>query len=209
MCAPVHPRKPAAQVKPVLRSVLFSLLTACAAGSLAADGNGKFAMKGAGFLPCKVLSTEREKRSDVYFLIAGWVEGFVTAYNRSAADTFDITSFESTELLLSVMHNHCKDHPADPLYPVLNSMLAQLHPGRLVKESERIEVSAGERRTLLYLETIRRMQAELQRRGLYKGDVDGRYSEATSAALKAFQSDAALDNTGFPDQTTLWRLLRK
>ena len=166
-------------------------------------------MKGAGFLPCRILSAEREKRSDVYFLIAGWVEGFITAYNRNAPDTFDITSFESTELLLSVMQNHCKDHPEDRLYPVLNSMLAQLHADRLVKESERVQIAEDERKTLLYQETIRRIQAELKRRGLYKGEVDGSFNGATKAALMAFQSDADLKGTGFPDQTTLWRLLRK
>jgi len=191
------------------RLLLCGLLVFGGGLAHAADDSGRFAMKGAGFLPCKVLSAEREKRSDLYYLIAGWVEGFLTAYNRGAADTFDITSFESTELLLSVMHGHCKDHPEDRLYPVLNSMLVQLQADRLQKESERIEIAVGERKALLYLETLRRIQSELQRRGLYKDAIDGRYNDATSAALKAFQSDAGLEGTSFPDQTTLWRLFRK
>ena len=192
-----------------LGPALAALLLAGAGSAGAADANGRFAMKGAGFLPCQVLTTEREKRSDLYFLIAGWVEGYLTAHNRHAADTFDIASFESTELLLQVMGSHCKDHPGDRLYPVLNSMLGQLQADRLVKESERVEITEGERKTLLYLETVRRLQAELQRRGLYKGEIDGRFSEACRAALQAFQSDVELEMTGFPDQLTLWKLFRK
>jgi hypothetical protein len=191
------------------RSIFVALAVLYAPGALAADENSKFALKGAGFLPCQVFSAERERKSNTYYLIAGWVEGYISAHNRNVPDTFDITSFESTELLLSVMQSHCKANPNDRLYPVLNSMLAQLHPDRLQKESPRVEITEGKRKAVLYEETIRRIQGELTRRGLYKGPLDGRYTEATNAALKAFQSDVKFQTTGFPDQATLWRLMRK
>lgn len=193
------------RVHGILLGVLLSLTT----GAIAADANGQFAMKGAGFLTCQIFSAEREKRSEVYYLIAGWVEGFVTAHNRYVPDTFDITSFESTEMLLTVMENHCKDHPEDRLFPVINSMLIQLQSDRVKSESERVTVTSGERKTQLYVETVRRMQDNLKKRGLYKGAVDGKFTSATEAALMAFQSDAKLENTGFPDQVTLWKLFRK
>lgn len=166
-------------------------------------------MKGAGFLPCQVYSAEREKKSDTYYLIAGWIEGYITAYNKHVPGTFDITSFESPELLMTVLQNHCKSHPGDRLYPVLDSMLDQLRPDRLTKESERVRIAEGDRKTVLYTETISRIQTALARRGLYKGAVDGRFTGATRSALIAFQSGIKLEATGFPDQTTLWRLLRK
>ena len=40
------------------------------------------------------------------------------------------------------------------------------------------------------------------------GAVDGRFTDATRSALIAFQSGLDFETTGFPDQTTLWRLLR-
>jgi hypothetical protein len=178
-------------------------------GAFAADDSGKFAMKGAGFLPCGVYVTEREKKSGTYYLVAGWVEGYITAYNKHVPDTFDITSFESLELLLAVMQNHCEANPNDRLYPVLDSMLIKLAPDRLVKESGRVEISEGQRKTFLYKETIRRIQAELARRGFYTGAIDGRFTDKTKAGLSAFQSDIKFKASGFPDQTTLWRLLRK
>lgn len=191
-----------------LRFVLCGLLYYAAVAS-AADDAGKFAMKGAGFLPCKIYVDEREKRSNVYYLIGGWVEGFLSAHNKYADDTYDVTSFESLELLLSVIQNHCESNPDDRLYLVISSIIAKLNADRLRKESAKVEIKDGERKAVLYRETIRRIQARLTGLGLYKGDVNGLYTDATRSALIAFQSDIDFKTTGFPDQATLWRLLRK
>ena len=187
--------------------VVGMLLHATAA--VAADSDDRFAMKGAGFLPCQLYASERDKKSDVYYMIGGWIEGYISAYNRFNDDTYDIMSFESLELLLSVIENHCQSNPNDRLHSVLNSIILKIVPDRLQEESSRVEISEGDRKTHLYRETIRRVQAELAQRGLFKDSIDGRFTDATRSALIAFQSDIDFETTGFPDQTTLWRLLRK
>lgn len=175
----------------------------------AADNSDKFAMKGAAFLPCKIYVNEREKKSNVYYMVGGWIEGYISAHNRYTDDTYDVMSFESLELLLTVMQNHCQSNPNDRLYSVLDSILAKIGPDRLQHESPRVQISEGERNTILYREVINRIQTELTRLDLYKGSIDGRFTDETKAALIAFQSDIKFETTGFPDQTTLWRLLRK
>ena len=120
-----------------------------------------------------------------------------------------VTSFETLELLLLVMENHCKSNPGDRLYSVINSLVIKFHPDRLQRDSPRVVIEEGERKTILYRETIRRIQEELTRLGLFKGEVDGRFTDATRSALIAFQADLDFETSGFPDQTTLWRLLRK
>jgi hypothetical protein len=179
------------------------------AAALPADTTSKFAMKGAGLLPCQVFASERKKQSNVYYMIGGWVEGYLAAYNRLSPDTYDILSFESLEMLLVVMNNHCQSNPNDRLHAVVDAIVTQLAPDRIRQESPLVEIVDGDRRTRLYRETIRRIQAALNTRGLYKGAIDGRYTDATRTALAAFQSDADFEKTGFPDQATLWRLLRK
>jgi hypothetical protein len=179
------------------------------ANASATDHAGKFAMKGAGLLPCSVYLTERESESKVYYLIGGWIEGYMSAYNKHTADTFDITSFESLELMLLLIKNHCESHPSDRLHGVLDGVFVKLAPHRTLTENELVIVSDAERSTSLYRDTVRRIQLELTRRGLYKGEVDGHYNEGTKSALIAFQSDIRFDKTGFPDQASLWRLLRK
>jgi len=175
----------------------------------AADDTGQFAMKGAGFLPCKVYVLEREKRSNIYYMIGGWLEGYLSAHNKYSKETFDVTSFESLELLLRIMENHCKSNPGDRLYGVISAMIGKLDPKRLKNSSNRVEIKDGDRKTALYRETIRRIQEALKQRGLYKSEIDGKFTDRTKSAIIAFQSDLEYEMTGFPDQTTLWRLLRK
>ena len=191
------------------RRFVFLLLALPAAAASAADSQGNFALKGAGFLPCQVFVTERQKKSNIYYMIGGWLEGFISAHNKYVDNTYDITSFESLELLLWVIDDHCKSNPEDRLYSVTNSILIQLSRDRLQNYSPKVDIKSGQRTTVLYEETIRRVQARLADLGLYKDAVDGHYTEATKSALMAFQSDNDLEMTGFPDQTTLWRLLRK
>jgi hypothetical protein len=204
-------RAPRAQFAPYrLRVIVGALVLGTLSWpALAGDGSGRFAVKGAGTLPCKVLTAEREKKSNGYFLIGGWLEGYLSAHNRYVDDTFDITAFESTELLLAVLGDHCAKHPEDRLYPVVNALVAKLADDRLRSTSERVKVADGTRTTILYQATIRRIQETLAARQLYQGEADGTYSEATKAALAAFQKEIIFEATGFPDQATLWRLLRK
>ena len=117
--------------------------------AFAADNDARFAMKGAGFLPCQSFSKAREDRSNPYYMIGGWVEGYISAHNRYARDTYDILSFESLELLMSVIQNHCRSNPKDRLHGVLNGLLVSLMPDRLRAESPRVQITDGERQTAL------------------------------------------------------------
>ena len=177
--------------------------------AFSADSDNKFAMKGAGFLPCQIYVTARESKSNVYYMVGGWLEGYISAHNRLSDDTFDIMSFESLELLLSVIDVHCRSNPEDLLYGVVDSLITEIGPDKLQQSSTKVQIVEGERKTALYRETIRRMQVKLTELGLFKDEADGRFNDATRSALIAFQSDLEFETTGFPDQTTLWRLLRK
>ena len=192
----------------MMRSWFFSGLLLHAATAIAADANGEFALKGAGFLTCKAYAEERARRSDVYYMIGGWLDGFISAHNKYAHDTYDVTSFESAELLLRVIDGHCKANPDDRLYSVINSLVTQLGHERLQEKSVRVEIVEGRRKAVLYRETIGRIQTKLTQLGLYKAPVDSAYTDATRSALMAFQSDIGFEMTGFPDQATLWHLLR-
>ncbi|MCB1870038.1 MAG: peptidoglycan-binding protein, partial [Gammaproteobacteria bacterium] len=68
------------QLRWLLSGLLLQISTA-----QAADANGEFVVKGAGLLPCNVYTAEREKRSNIYYLIGGWLEGFLSAHNKYAA----------------------------------------------------------------------------------------------------------------------------
>ena len=78
----------------LLRYTILALLLQTGAAA-AADSNDRFAMKGAGFLPCAVFVKARADRSNLYYMIGGWGEGEISAHNGHAKATLDILSFES------------------------------------------------------------------------------------------------------------------
>ncbi|REL30773.1 peptidoglycan-binding domain-containing protein [Thalassotalea euphylliae] len=192
-----------------MKSLLFSvLLLSINLPVMAADINGKFAMKGAGFLTCQAFLLERQKRSNIYYMIGGWLEGYISAHNRYVTDTYDITAYQSLELLLNVMDSHCQSNPSNQLYQVVSGIIEKLEPVRIKQESPRIAVTIGERKVVLYRATIRKLQQKLSELELYQGQIDGQYTDATKSALMAYQSDIGFEMTGVPDQGTLWRLLK-
>ncbi|MDT8383898.1 MAG: peptidoglycan-binding domain-containing protein [Gammaproteobacteria bacterium] len=177
-------------------------------GVFAADDKGQFALRGAGLLPCAIYVKEREAKSEAYLMTAGWIDGFITGSNQYSPETYDLLSFETTELLTAILDKHCIANPKDRVFAVLKSLFQKLHQDRLQTLSEKTEVAVGDRKTSLYVEVLKRIQKTLTAKGLYKGKVNGSYDQSTIDAMKAFQRSVKLEPTGFPDQVTLWRLLR-
>jgi len=185
---------------------LSGLLSSHAASG--ADALGQYGVRGAGLVSCAVYERERQARSSVYHVIAGWMDGYITGSNQHAPETYDVTSFESTEMLAAVISENCKQHPDTTVFAVLRSLLEQASEDRLQAPSEKVTVNAGERSVLIYREVLKRVQTRLADSGLYKGPTDGNFDDATRAALERFQASSQLQATGFPDQVTLWRLLK-
>lgn len=199
-------------VRKYIQYSMVGLLTLSGAsltqGTLAADANGQFAVRGAGLITCEIYNHERKAQSEVYLITAAWVDGYITATNQYLSDTYDVMSFETTELLAAFLDEHCSEHPRDRVFPVIKSLIAQLYDDRLRMRATKTEIAVGERTTSLYVEVLRRVQSKLASAGFYKGQIDGHFGQSTIEAVKAFQKSIEFRPTGFPDQTTLWRLLR-
>jgi len=191
---------------------MLALLVCCfcwLSSSHAADANKNFSIRGVGALPCEAYLQEIEKKSNVAFMIGGWLDGYVTATNRHTPDTYDALSFENTELVANLLAAHCKTHPKDPLYAVLSALLVKLQDDRLRAQSPRVKGKVGDREFTIYAEVLQRVQRKLSTLGLYFGDPEPEFGEKTREALAAFQRDNNMQATGMPDQATLWRLLRQ
>lgn len=174
----------------------------------AEDDKGQYAVRGAGLINCALFVQARATRDDAYLVVAAWADGYVTGINQHARETYDVLSFEGTELLMAVVDQHCQQNPTDPVFGVLTKLFEQLWPDRLTSRSDKVAVRVGEREAQHYVELIGRMQRALSAGGFYVGPIDGELSPPTVEALKRFQVSIDFEGTGFPDQTTLWRLLR-
>src|SRR5690606_13606724 len=174
-----------------------------------ADQQGLFSIRGAGLLTCATFVAERDKASDAYLMMGGWLDGYITGVNELADDTFDITPFQSTELVSLLVYRHCRDNGDDLLFAVVNTLLARLHDQRLSSASPHADVRVGDRQMRLYVSVIRDIQSALVRKGLLSESADGAWDDATTSALSRYQASVGLESSGFPDQTTLWHLLRE
>lgn len=171
-----------------------------------ATPEGQYAVRGAALVPCSVFVRERADGSALYQTLAAWVDGYISGINQQAPGVFDVASFETTELIAALLNEHCSGNPDDPLYSVVVLLVNRMAQNALDTASHKVEVRIGERETLLYLETIRRMQQQLESLDLYEGDVDGQFGPALREAIAAYQRSIDFNPTGFPDQLTLWRL---
>lgn len=185
------------------------IILACLASlnAYSADDAEKYAIRGAGLVDCQTFLQEQEKQSPAYLMMGGWIDGYITGINQYAADTYDATSFESTELFAEILKNHCRRNPKDRLFPVVNSIIAQRWEGRIKRQSPLVGVELGEFRVQIYHETIIRIQKRLAEKGFLKAPVTGKFDAKTISALASFQKTLkGYEDTGFPDQATLWAL---
>jgi hypothetical protein len=174
----------------------------------AATPDGQYAIRGAALLPCSAFMRERATGSTVYQTMAAWVDGYISGINQQAPGMFDVASFETTELIAALLSEHCSKNPDDPLYAVVALLVNRMAQNALDEVSQKVEVRIGERNTLLYKTTIRRMQQQLGHLGLFNSDEDGQFGAALREAIAAYQRSIDLNPTGFPDQLTLWRLFK-
>ena len=192
--------------------VAATVLIALCAGipsARAADANNAYSIRGAGMITCETYAQAREKKDNLYFMVGGWLDGYVTGVNQFAPDTYDSLSFESTELVARLLDGHCKARPQDRIFAVTAAILRKFHGERLRERSDRVKVQAGEREFSIYAEVLSRAQRKLAELGYYQGDPEPQFGDKTREALTAFQEKSNIKATGVPDQVTLWRLFRQ
>jgi len=193
----------------------FQLLALVTAGLLcspapseAADSKGAYAIDGGGGAPCKAF-TESRKASDksAADLFAGWVDGYLSAANQNRPDTFDLTPWQTSGLLLALLGRYCESYPEDRFEIAVNNMITALHPQRLTVRSDTILAGSEDKGAPIYREIMVRVQQSLKDQGYYSGPLDGNYGKSMHTALSDFQKKNGVTVTGLPDQESLFRLL--
>lgn len=189
------------------------LLGGCLLGSVmvghAADTQGLYAIKGAGITSCGSFVQAAQAKNNLYFAYGGWLEGYLTAYNRAQRDTFDLAPWQSTALLLKVTESFCKRSSDMKFHQAVDIVLKELQPQRTSESTGYVKLGTSEQPVVLQKEVIARIQKALLQKGfLTSVAVLGDYDDATSDALKAFQKSMQHTETGVPEQSTLFELFK-
>ncbi|MDP2180041.1 peptidoglycan-binding domain-containing protein [Methylicorpusculum sp.] len=172
----------------------------------AADEQGRFMVKGGGRIGCEHYLTALETKGPEFISLAGWIEGFITYANQQEQDTFDLVPWQSTELLMSAVANHCRQNPEKSFHQSAYHVLQGVKTGRLKSKSEPVNATVADQSVVLYADIVRRLQQKLKLRGLLTGDPTGIYDKETIDAVREFQRVKKLPETGLPDQMTLAHL---
>lgn len=192
-----------------MRLATAALAAACLWSAVArgASQDGQFAVKGIGIQGCAEFTKAYAERSRGAFVFAGWLDGYISAFNRLQPNTFDAVPWQSTNLLLALIKNHCATKPRERLFTVVQALLGVFSGQSLTATSPSVEAKAGGKKVSLYREVLRQAQQALAAAGDYSGKPDGMFGPKTKAAFEAFQERSGLPKTGLPNQETLYRLL--
>ena len=196
-----------AQLKIGLLAAAFALALGAAGGerSARAATGDVYALRGAGQLSCAQYLQAYEEQGSVLYMTAGWIDGYVTALNRLEAGVFEHLSWQETGLVLDLLRNHCNANQDDVLANAVHLFVRATASTRLTEASELVEIPVPGGSSVLdvYQATIARVQRTLAELGHYNSTVDGLYGPGTAAAIRAFQAEHEMPESGLPDQRTL------
>ncbi|QIE55948.1 peptidoglycan-binding protein [Pikeienuella piscinae] len=173
----------------------------------AADADGAFAIKDAGTQTCGAfLKTWDEGNRDLSHY-AGWVAGYLTGLNQFTAGAYDLAPWQSTETLLGMTRSACGQMPEETRFlDAFARLIQQMAPMRLPAPSDLEGVRRGERGFVIYEDVLAAAKRRLAAEGFDPGPAEAEFDQTASDAFLAFQKAHDLEETGLPDQKTLFKL---
>ncbi len=183
------------------------LLITCNSPTYSADSASSYAIKGVGIASCSHFIKSAKAQDKLYFIYGGWVDGFVTASNQHLRETFDLTPWQSTGLLLKIAESICAQNPKMQFHQAINKIKVELAKQRLDKGENYVDI-ANNKKYVYQEEVIRRMKQMLKNKKHYSGPINAEYDENMKIAVKSFQKSIKQSQTGLPDQGTLFELFK-
>ena len=193
----------------LIHIVCAALLLLASPLTLAADAEGRFAVKSAGGTKCsQFIEAIKSKDQNRIALYVGWLAGYLSAANQLNTDTFDLAAWQDMRTLTALLTRHC-DRNADVRFGAATAqMINALKQNRLKVRSEAVVVEHDGQSLQIYEAALKLAQGALTDLGMYAGALDGKFTDATRESLVKFQTENNLPTTGLPDQTTLFALFR-
>lgn len=191
-----------------LALALTSGMTLCVPASFAADGNGKYSVRGLGGHSCADYLAAAGKPAEVG-AYSSWLLGYATARSRLEAATFDMLPTQDGLDFVNVVSAVCRQQQSALLETVVDQTLRLLAPLRQAAETPLVQMQADNKSVSIRQDSLRRLQTALIARKFYKGTVTGVSSAQFVDALKAFQRKEGIAVTGLPDIDTFIRAIIK
>lgn len=174
----------------------------------AADAEGQYSARGVGAQSCRpFIEAVEANNAEAIRLYVAWIDGALSANNRLRPNTFDASPFVLPGAFVGTVLNACRRAPEGLFDTAVNTAIGALVPIRVQRSSPVVEMRVGEAATSLRAETLVAVQTRLRELNLLRVAADGRFGEQTRDALRAFQAERNLPQTGLPDPDTVVTLL--
>jgi hypothetical protein len=173
----------------------------------AADTHQRYAIHGPGAYSCQKLIDAQEKNAGESSIMLSWVLGYLTALNRTTPDRYDVTPIADAQGLFSVVYALCTRNPKLTLEATVAGLVSDVAKIAIHEDSPIVVVHAGGNDVKIRAATLAAMQAALAAMGRYNGKADGAFGPKFEAALRDYQHQEKLRETGLPDAATILRLL--
>jgi hypothetical protein len=108
--------------------ILATLLVGTSA--YAADPNGRYYVLGAGSRMCKEYTGATDQQK---LYVETWLAGYITALNRTSADTYHIVGETSAEAINGMIAKYCTDNPDIAVGIAIHKVIEYLQPNRIRK----------------------------------------------------------------------------
>ncbi|MGC9456703.1 MAG: hypothetical protein ACP5DC_04180 [Halothiobacillaceae bacterium] len=114
------------------RTSLVVFLVALTASQLAQARTfqGEYVAYGIGTQPCADYSAARVQGGEAMARVAGFVEGYLSAFNVIVPNTYDILAQDPTSEVIRWLDEHCRAHPAKSLTDALATFTVIRYPDR-------------------------------------------------------------------------------
>lgn len=99
--------------------------------TFAADDNGRFVVLGLGSESCGTYITERRQGNDNPY--RGWVTGYLSAYNESLKNTYNLLGKSDMEGVMLWLENYCSKNPLNSFSQASGALLGALFVDRHTK----------------------------------------------------------------------------
>ncbi|WP_340108834.1 peptidoglycan-binding domain-containing protein [Pikeienuella sp. HZG-20] len=203
-------RRPAGAVAGPFAAAAAAAFCIFGGAAHAADADGAFAIKDAGAQTCGAFLKAWDEGNRDLAQYAGWLSGYLTGLNQFTDGAYDLAPWQSTETLLGMTRSACGQVPEETRFlDAFARLIQQMAPMALSASSKLEGVRRGGRGFAIYSAVLDAAKRRLAAEGFAPGPVEAEFDQTASDAFLAFQKARGLEETGLPDQKTLFELFMR
>ena len=178
---------------------MLALTLTVSANLFAKDSNGSFAIKGIGTFPCTAFIGAAAKDTPELQQYAGYLAGYVSAFNEIQGDTFDLLPWQQLDTVMLLVLQRCQQTPEASVAGVVSQVAQYFAKDRLKTAQQKVEVKGPDTSISLFPSVVEQITVALQKQGYDTSDL--------WSAMRQYQEDKLLVGEHPFEQLILLKLL--